>query len=50
MNKNILVTGIEGFIGSNFALQAKKSNFNVKDIVPYIIINDPENFINSPYA
>jgi ADP-L-glycero-D-manno-heptose 6-epimerase len=29
MNKNILVTGIEGFIGSNFALQAKKSNFNV---------------------
>jgi len=29
MNKNILVTGIEGFIGSNFALQAKKRNFNV---------------------
>lgn len=29
MNKNILVTGIEGFIGSNFALQAKKKNFNV---------------------
>jgi ADP-L-glycero-D-manno-heptose 6-epimerase len=29
MNKNILVTGIEGFIGSNFALQAKKKDFNV---------------------
>lgn len=29
MNKNILVTGIEGFIGSNLALRAAKSNFNV---------------------
>ena len=29
MVKNILVTGVEGFIGSNFALQAKKKNFNV---------------------
>ena len=26
------------------------NNFKVEDIVPYIIINDPENFINSPYA
>ena len=25
-------------------------NIEVEDIVPYIIINDPENFINSPYA
>jgi len=29
MSKNILVTGIEGFIGSNFALQAKKKNYNI---------------------
>lgn len=29
MNKNILVTGIEGFIGSNLALRAAKSNLNV---------------------
>ncbi len=29
MVKNILVTGIEGFIGSNFEFQAKKLNFNV---------------------
>lgn len=29
MTKNILVTGIEGFIGSNFALQAQKKNYNI---------------------
>jgi len=29
MTKNILVTGNEGFIGSNFALQAKKKKYNV---------------------
>jgi len=29
MDKNILVTGIEGFIGSNFALLAKMNNFKV---------------------
>ncbi len=29
MVKSILVTGIEGFIGSNFEFQAKKLNFNV---------------------
>ena len=29
MTKNILVTGIEGFIGSNFALQAQEKNYNI---------------------
>jgi ADP-L-glycero-D-manno-heptose 6-epimerase len=29
MNKNLLVTGIDGFIGSNFALQARINNFKV---------------------
>jgi len=29
MTKNILVTGIEGFIGSNFALQAQEKKYNI---------------------
>ena len=29
MNRNILATGTEGFIGNNFLAQAEKQNFNI---------------------